>query len=312
MANELTYTGHGDLFVAAALNQLLYESIVDRSDFRALCRNYGSVAGSGSVASKIAKATWDDAMAAANTDEVTAVSNTDLGTGTVTITVARQALKRLITDPYVLVGGPRPGIEMFAQDMGRAASLRFTDMLCALFNNLSVAKGTSGADLTVDDISDAQYALIQARVGGQLSAVLAPIQLTDFLESLRGEGGSAEYNPATEAMLSSSPMSLGYGLHGTWRGINFYSSDSVATSGGDKVGALFAPDCYGYMEGIPAEVVALAGPGSFASVAPNGSPIFVEFERDSAAAHTIVVGNYYVGVSEIDDAKGVKLVTSAS
>lgn len=312
MANEITYTGHGDLFIAAALNQMLWETIVDRSDLRQLCVNMGSVSGTGSIASKVAKAAWDDAMGAANTDEITAVSNVDLGTATVSITVARQALKRIVTDPYALVGGPAPSIQAFADDMGRAASLRFTDMVCALFANLATSKGTSGADLTVDDISDAMYSLIQSRAPGKPTAVLAPIQLTDFLESLRGEGGSAEFNPATEAMLSANAENGGFGLHGSWRGVDFWSSDSVNTSGGDKVGAIFVPGCYAYMEGIPQDVLAHAAPGSYSALAPNGSPIFVEFERQAAEGHTLVVGNYYVGVSELEDLRGVKLVTSAS
>lgn len=312
MSAEITYTGHGDFFVAAALNQLLWETIVDRSDLRSLCINMGSVAGTGSIASKVAKAAFDDAMGAANTDETTAVANVDLGTATISITVARQALKRYVTDPYALVGGPAPQIQRFADDMGAAASLRFTDMVCALFTNLATSKGTSGADLTVDDISDALYALIQNRAPGKPTAVLAPIQLTDFLESLRGEGGSSEFNPATEQMLSANASNSGYGLHGSWRGIDFMSCDSVNTSGSDKVGALFVPGCYAYMEGIPADVLAHAAPGSYSALAPNGSPIFVEFERLAAEAATLCVGNYYVGVSELEDLRGVKLVTSAT
>ena len=313
MASEITYTGHGDLFIAAALNQLLWETIVDRSDLRALCANFGSVKGTGSIASKVAKVSWDDAMSAANTDEVTAIANVDLATATVSITTARQALKRVVTDPYALVGGPAPTIEAFAADMGRAASLRFTDMICALFGSLATSKGTTNTDLTVDDVSDAMYALIQARapMTAGCTAILAAIQLTDFLESLRGEGGSAEFSPATEAMLSMA-RNEGYGSHGMWRGCDFWSVDSVNTSGNDKVGAMFCPGCYGYMEGIPSEVLAHAAPGSFAALAPNGSPIFVEFERLAAEAHTLIVGNYYVGVQEIEDLRGVKIVTGAT
>lgn len=312
MANELTYTGHGDFFIAAALNQMLWETIVDRSDLRGLCVNMGSVNGSGSLASKVAKASWDDAMGAANADEVSAVANTDLGTATISITVARQALKRYITDPYALVGGPAPQIQAFADDMGRAASLRFTDMVCALFTNLATSKGTTAQALTVDDISDAMYSLIQARAPGKPSAILAPIQLTHFLESLRGEGGSSEFNPATEQMLSANATNGGYGMHGTWRGVDFWSSDSVNTAGADKVGAIFVPGAYAYMEGIPAEVLAHSAPGSYSALAPNGSPIFVEFERLAAEGATLCVGNYYVGVSELEDLRGVKIVTSAT
>jgi hypothetical protein len=311
MADEIKYAGNTDLFIAAALNQLLFQKIVDRTDLRALCQSFGSVSGTGSLASQIAQVAMADAMVAANVDEVTAPGNTDLTTDAVNITVARQVLVRTVTDLYALVGGPAPGINLLAQDMANAASLRFTDMICGLFPSLSQVAGSTGQALSVDDIADAHYKLIQARVGGQLSAVLSPKQLTDFLDSLRGEGGSAAFNPATEA-IQSSQAGLGYGLQGSWRGINFWSADSVTTVSTDKVGAMFGPSAYGYMEAVPADVLSLAGPGSFASVTPAGAPIFVEFERDAARGHTKIVGNYFVGVAEMEDAAGVKIVSSAT
>lgn len=308
MASEITYTDHGNLFLAAALNQMLHETIVDRTDLLETCTDWGSINGVGSQAYKVAKASFDDAMAAANTDEVTAIGNTDLGTGTVTITVARQALKRVVTDLYQLVGGPRPGIQRFAQDMADAAALRQTDMICALFGSLSNSVGTSGADLTCDDIYDAQYQLIQARVPGPYNCVLAPIQLTHFLDSLRGESGAVQFESATADMLGAS----GAGRKGTWHNIAFWDADSVATNGANKEGAMYGQGCFGYARGVPSDVVSMAGPGSFASVTPNGSPIFVEFERLAGEAHTLVVGNLYFGVSEIEDDRGVLISTSAT
>lgn len=311
MASEITYTDHGDLFISAALARMLHENLVDRTDLRTLCTNYGLINGAGSTAQKIAKASFDDAMAAANTDEVTGPGNTDLGTGTVSITVARQVIVRKVTDLYELVGGPRPAIDRFALDIANAASLRFTDLICALFTNLSNSVGSTGANLSVDYISDAMYQLIQSRVPGGYKAVLAPIQLTDFLDSLRGEGGSAEYSPATEAM-QSVEGTLGYGRHGTWRGVEFWSADSVATNGGDREGAMFGEGCYGFMEGVPQSVLQFAAPGSAASATPAGAPIMIEFERHAGEGHTDVVGSYFVGVQEIEDARGVLIPSSAS
>lgn len=311
MAGELKYTGNTDFFIAAALNQLLHPNVVDRTDLRKTVTNFGSVVGTGSLASQIATVTFDDAMAAANTDEVTAVSNTDVGHGNVTITVARQALMRTVTDVYSLVGGPRPGIQALAADMGNAAALRFTDIVAALFSSFSAGGGTSGSPLSVDDVMDGHFALIRAQVPGSPNCVLAPTPLTHFLDSLRGEGGSAEFNPATEQMLSSSGGD-GYGVHGSWRGITFWSCDSVPTSGGDRIGAIYVPGAIGYMEAIPGDILAQMGPGSYAALAPNGSPIYVEFERKSAEGHTLITGNYFVGASVVEAARGRKLTSSAT
>ena len=306
MANEITYTDQGSLFIAAALNQLLHENIVDRTDLLATCRDFGSINASGSQAFKVAKASFDDAMAAANADEVTGVANTDLGTGFATITVARQALKRTVSDLFSLVGGPRPGIDRLAADMADAAVLRQTDMICALYGGLSNSVGSAGA-LTADDIYDAQYRLIQARVPGPYVCVLAPKQLTDFLDSLRGEGGAVQFESATAQMLGAA----GAGMAGTWHGIQFWSSDSVVNNSGQLEGAMYGEGCFGFARGVPSEIVSVAGPGSYASVTPSGSPIFVEFERKAGEAHTIVVGNLYFGVSEIEDDRGVLISTAA-
>lgn len=313
MANEITYTGKSDLFIAAALNQMLWQLIVDKTDLRSLCVNHGSINGSGSTASKVAQVSWDDAMAASNVDEVTADGNTDLGTAAITITVARQAIVRHVTDLYEIVGGPRPGASAFAQDMANAASLRFTDMICALFTNLSNSVASTTVDLSVDFVSDAMYQLIQARVAGPYSAVLAPIQLTDFLDSLRSEGGSAEFQqPQTEDMLTLDSGSPGYGLHGRWRGVDYWSSDSVTTNGPDREGAMFGRGCYGYREGVPSGLLAHSAPGSFASATPAGAPIMVEFERKVDPGHTLVAGSYFVGVAEVEDARGVLIPSSAT
>lgn len=311
MAGEQTYTGNTDLFIAAALNQQIHANLVDNTDLKGKCVNYGSVSGSGSTASQIGKVSWDDAMGAANTDEVTAVSATDLGHGAATITVARQSLRRDISDLYALVGGPAPRIDEYAAQMANAAVLRFTDMVTSLFSALTQGGGTSTVALSVDDISDGQYALIQAGAPGGLTFVGSPKQITDFLDSLRGEGGSSEFQAETWNMLSAGGAEYqGYGRMGVWRGIEFWSCDSVATSGSDKVGAIFAPGAFGYMEGIPSAMH--SAPGSYAGLAPNGSPIFVEFERDASKGHTIVVGNYFVGVSTIEAARARKIISSAT
>ena len=314
MANEITYTGHGDLFIAATLNRALHETIVDRADLRRMVQYRGSVNGTGSLASKLSTVAFDDAMAAANADETTAPGYTDIGTGAITITVARQVLARVLTDPYQVAAGGKVGIQTFANDMARAAVLRFTDMICALFTGLTTNVGTSGAAMTVDDAYDAIYALIKARAPGPYYGVLAPIQLTHFMDSLRGEGGAVQYVAETAQFLGlvNETGSQGYGYHGRWNGVDWLSADSVNTSGADKVGAVFGWGAFVYQDGVPAEVTRYAAPGSFQSVIPDGGSVFVEFERLARAGHTEIVGNYYVGVAEQEDARGVKITTSAT
>jgi len=308
-----TYTGTGDLFIAAAMNRAIHETIVDRTDLALLCTYRGSINGTGSVASKVGKVSWDDAMAASNADEVTTVAVTDIGTSTATITVARQALVRTVTDLYEIAAIPGgAGIAAMAADMVRAAQLRFTDMVCALFTSLTSSVGTSGVNATVDDLYDALYTLIQARAPGQRYAVLAPIQLTDVMDSIRGEGLSIT-PPDAASSLTALGNNAGYGMHGTFAGAQLWSADSCVTNGADKEGAVFTPGCYGYMDGVPSHISARStSRESFAQMTPAGSPVYVTFSADEPKGHTIVVGHYFVGVSEIEDARGVKFVTSAT
>ncbi len=192
--------------------------------------------------------------------------------------------------------------------MADSAVLRQTDMVAALFPSISATVGTSGTDLTADDIYDAQFTLIQASASGPYTTVLAPIQISHFLDSLRGEGGAVQFNPATDAMLGAQ----GWGRMGEWHGIEFWSADSVETAGGDKDGAMYGPGWAGYASGVPQDAISHAAPGSAMSVTPNGSPIFVEFERLSAEGHTLVVGNLYFGVSEIEGSRAVEVKSSAT
>lgn len=309
----MTYTDNASLFAASFMNRVAHETLVDKTDLRAYCTNYGLINGGGSTVSEIAKLAWDDPMAAGNADEVTDATATDVGNSAVSITVARQVLARQVSDLYAMVGsgGPAPGLVRMAQDMANAASLRFTDLICALFTSISAHTNATGADLSVDNLMSSMYTLIQARVPGPYEFFGAPIQVTDFMDSLRAEGGSAEFHPATEAMQSVESFA-GYGLHGQWRGIRVHSVDSAPTVSSDRVGVLCGRGTFGYMEGIPSDVVAMAGPGSYASLAPNGAPLFVEFDRSALAANTLCIGNYYVGVQIIENGRAIKITSSAT
>jgi len=313
MSGELTYTGHANWFLAAALNQVLHELIVDKTDLSETASYLGNVNGSGSTVSKIAQATWDDAMAASNTDEVTASDPTDVTNSTVSITVARQALVRVVTELYQIIGegGPAPGIEKLANEMVGSAILRFTDMITALYTSLSGSAGVSGSAMVVDDLYDAAYVLLINGAGGQKYAVLAPIQATHLCHSIRAEGGTIHPTDAA-SMLSQLGNGPGWGYVGTFAQMQIISCDSVATNGSDREGALYTQGCFGYKDGIPTSEMLARSVGSRNMPLPSGSSIFVKFGQDETKGWDIVVGSWFVGVGEIEDARGCKIVTSAS
>ena len=225
-----------------------------------------------------------------------------------TITVARYALKREATDIYDVAGGPRPGLQRMAAEMANAADITLTDLVAALFDNITAQVGTTGIALTVDTIYDAQFALIQALVPGPYHCVLHPDQFVEFQDSLRGEGGAAQWQAETGDMLKIG-SGRGFGHRGSWNGITFWTSDSVGTDATDFSGAMYGEGAFGFKEAVPASVLAYAGPGSFEAQTPAGAPIFVEFERNADKGNTLVVGNYYVGVAMIEQARGVEILS---
>jgi hypothetical protein len=311
MANETTYVGSPNWYLALAMNTVLYETFADMTDLSSTLTDYGSVNGTNSATSKIPTVTFDDPMAAANGDEVTPIGNTAVTNGAATLAVARQALARGVSDLSELVGegGPRPGLARFGVEMANAAVLRITDMIAALFGGLSNIAGISGEAMTVDDLYEAFYILIRNGASGQLYFVGSPQQIVDFLNSLRNEG--LKLIPADG---SSSLDTLGnqqnWGLMGQFSGAQIWKSDSVTTNGPDSEGAVYTQNAFGKMHGVPN--VQHAAAGSFMSATADGSPIFVEFDREPKAGLTDVVGNLYYGVGEIDDDEGVRVRTSAT
>jgi len=295
MAGEVTYTGHGNLRVAAVLAQLIHENLVDQTDLRGTARYYGSVTGKGSSVLKVGGVSFDDAMAAGNTDEVTAAASTDLGDSAASITIARQVLVRTISDMFTLTDGP--SLERLAQDMANAARLRFTDLVCGQFTGLSASAGTAGVALTVDDIYDAMNTLRSGgSVTGQFFLVLSHTQYGNFVESLRGEG-QAIHPPESAEMLALRPA----GLQGSWNGIFIFASDSVS----GEIGALYDSAAFGWADGVPD----MSNPAKVA--APVDGSVIVEFDRDAAAGHDIVVGSWFVGVQTIEAARAVKILSGA-
>jgi len=296
-----------DLHLAAVLNQMIHRNLVDGVDLRRTAKFYGNVSGRGSATLNIPGITGSDPMAAANTDETTAIGITDITTSVSPIAVARQALARQVSDLYSLVGGA-DGTDMmsFAQDMAQSASLRATDMLCSLFTSVTANVGTSTVDLTVDDIYDAQFNLIGSRVPGPYICVLAPVQLTDLMASLRGEGGAQLHNPQTIQALAGGAMQAR-----EWNGITFIDSDSAPTSGGDRVGCMYNLEAFGYAEMVPSADILGVAPGSFLSVIPDGGSVYVAFERHEREGLTDIVGNYFVGFGIVENARGCKITTDA-
>jgi len=202
----------------------------------------------------------------------TAVSNTSFS-----VTVARQALERGITDLNDSVDSVGLNIDVMARDMIASAHHRFTDMIAA-----------AGATFQLEINS----------VEGPYVGLLQPTQWTNLRESLRSEGGAVQWQEATAELL----RLRGPGLKGSFIGVDWYASDSVPDDGTDASGCVFGAGAIAYREG---SVTRIRGVGELMMA----TPIYAALDYDNSGAVQNVVGNYQVGVSKSQDLMGVAVIT---
>lgn len=309
MANEVLYSGLGDLRLAKILNNEIQLLLADRASLRnhPSIFNAGNIAGRGSSVLSVPQAGLDgyDLMTAVGS-ETTAASNVALTDGSADITIARYALRREISDLANMTDSVGLNVERLAADMVGGYEMAVTNAICDTIDGFTATAGTSGSDMDVDDFFDALFALEQASVPTPFVAVLHPVQLTDLQNSIRAEASNAiAFSPATVEMLAAK----GQGFAGSFMGVDIYKSSKVPTAnaGADRAGAMMGYGAVGMAEGSVRPIAALGGALQF----PAGTVIAVEYERDSSKALTAITGNAYFGVSILQDGMGVSIITDA-
>ena len=106
--------------------------------------------------------------------------------------------------------------------------------------------------------------------------------------------------PATAEMISIK----GQGYVGEFLGESIFKSSDVTTAAGDREGGMWGAGCLGNKTGT------MRAPIGATVTSPN-SEIVVEFNRNAAAGITEIIGNAYLGVGLIEDARGVGLNSDA-
>lgn len=308
MANEVLYSGLGDLRLAKILNNEIQLLLADRFSLRnhPSIANFGNIAGRGSSVLSIPQAGLDgyDLMTAVGS-ETSSASNVALTDASADITIARYALRREISDLANMTDSVGLNVERLAADMVGGYEMAVTNAICDTIDGFSATAGTSGVDLSVDDFFSALFTLEQANVATPYVSVLHPVQVTDLQNSIRAEGGALQYIAATQEML----MAKGQGFAGSFLGVDIFKSSKVPTAnaGADRAGAMMGYGAVGMAEGAVRPIAALGGALQF----PAGTVIAVEYERSSATALTSITGNAYFGVALLQDAMGVSIITDA-
>lgn len=304
MANEVLYSGIGDARLAEVLSANIELVLADRfSLWGSPAIHYaGDAAMSGSTTIKVPIASLNGFNRMAAVAENASVANTALTMTSVTVTIARQALQRQLSDMANLTDSRGINTTALIGDMVGAAAMRFQEMICNVADDFASTVGTTTVDMTVDDWFSADFTLTQASAPRERLGLLYPTQLTDLQNSARAEAGAFQYRSDTLSWLESK----GQGPAGTFLGTPVVSSSLVPTAnaGADSAGALFAYGAITYADGTPAPV---RGAGDV--VFPAGQKLYVELERDASGALTKLVGNYFVGVSILQDSLGVSIIT---
>ena len=298
----------GNARVSAVLHQMIQVKLADKASLwrHPAITYYGNLSGSGSSALQvpIVGLGGTDVMAAVS--DGSSVSNTSLTSSAATITIARQALRYDLTDLAKLTnpiaGGMGVGIEGLAESLVTAAEMRFTSMIAALSSGVSTSVGSTGVDLSVSTFYSAIFGLQLTANEPTFMAILHPQQMNDLMSSLRSEVGPGQYLAASQDQV----QAKGPGYRGSLFGVDLFTSTKIPTAnaGADYAGMIFSKGFCGYADGTPSPVQGAGG-----LILPAGTPFVIEIERDAPGAISRLVGNYYVGVSEIEDLRAVQIIS---
>ena len=297
----------GDLRLAAALSRSIYELLYDRAALRtSTAVSYlGSVNQTGSAVMRVRQYGVGGYTAFTAVGEGVDVANTNPIISHADCTISRGALRYDMGDLAMVT---MPGEGMDPTRIAENMVAGFDQWLNELITTAAAGLGTdvspgSGVDLDLDSFFDAIYVLEIANNSAPFHSILAPVQVSDLQQSLRGAAGTVSFMPATAELVSA----RGQGYCGSLLGVDIWKSDSVPTAnaGADREGSMVAGGCLGWAAGIPVPPMS----GDFTTY--GDVPLLVEFQRDSSACVTEIVGNAYSGACIVEDARGVSITSDA-
>lgn len=294
----------GDLRLSAMISQEINLLLRDVANLRnsPFISYAGSVNGLGSDTIRVRKAGLDGYdLFETPTNEGDAASTQDFTDAHVDIAVARLALMYKITDLASMTGFGGADIDPFrlAQSMAGSYEASFADKTADAIDDFTNIVGSASTQMSVDDFFNAIFQLEKAASNkgamAPFAAILHPVALTELQDSLRNETGNAiSYMAATQEML----QAKGSGYVGNLLGVDVYKSSYVNDAAGAYLSAMFGVGALAYADGVPASL-----PGAAQSMSMG--KVLVEMERDGAKAITSIIGHAYLGLSVIDDDRGV-------
>lgn len=311
MANELSLSAlASDAGLTAYLAKALFAKLYDPTDLRAVCSRRDFIPGQGSATVKVTKYNRAQSFTATTSEiDGSNVTNSSIGSANFTLAVARRKLIFEMSDLWRIVApGGSFDIDLLVGVIVEATGLTMTDIITALFSGLSVTAGSQTTDFLVDYLYDGQFALNLARAPGPYTAVLRPKAFNELQADLRGEGGANMWVPATAEMLAGK----GPGFKGVWNGHNIWDSDSVNADGGSSyyLNAMFAPGCFEYSEAPTPDMGQAVAPNTV--LVGGGGPVMVVAAYGAGDGTAEIIGSYFPGAAEAEDARGVLIYSQVA
>lgn len=307
MANEIIYSGIGDLALAEAISAEYLLLLADRMALpnHPALYDAGDLAGARSNTIKVPHVglMGYDVPTSATTDG-SAVANTALTDGSTTIAIARYSKSYEASDLARIAANGIVNEAAMALDAVVTGALALTSLIANLVDNFSSTVGTSGVDATFANFLDAVTALEVAKVQGPFMAVLHPVQWGDLRKDLAvNAGGAVQFSPAAQAAINV----RGIGYQGQLAGVDVFTSTFVPTAnaGADRAGGIFGRGAILWASGT---IPPTAGDPNQMNI---GNKVLFERVRTGKSGLTAYVSHVYLGASEGIDACGVSVITDA-
>lgn len=227
------------------------------------------------------------------------VANTALSDGSTDVTIATRAKRYNFDDLARFMIGGKVDPAMLAYDLNLSVGNTVLGLLANVGDDFGTTVGSSGVDITWQDIIDAKTANAIAKTSGPLVALLHPRQWGD----LEVDTLSLGFAPALEL---GKLINVGTDLYkGRYAGVDFFVSSAVPTAdaGANRAGCMFGRGGIAWADAqMPAE----------------NDPNIIDFGtarlervRQGHFVATSWVFSHHCGVAKAIDAAGVTIKTDA-
>jgi len=247
----------------------------ERSIMRGLVKNYNIPSNSG----KTITVPIYPAQTAAALTEGDEISNTEVATNGVTLTVATNAIRTIVTD-LARTSSASNVVADIGRLFGEAIAKKIDKDLIALFTNFATTVGSNSTTFTPALLANAIAKLRNNAVPSEnLACVLHPYVAYDLKASLT----NTYANPAS-GVIQNDAMRTGY--VGTLFGVPVFESANITDTTGDSIGAVFHRDALG---------LAMIG------------DITIETQRRASYLGDDIIASCHYAVGEIYDLYGIKI-----